>query len=486
MRRIDEAAALVGRSGRALMSAAGRAVADVVLAERPDVRRIAVLCGRGNNGGDGHVVARLLAEAGIEVDRFELGPATRPDAASARAEADAALGPARPLTPGADLDRALTDSDLIVDALFGSGLARPLEGVAAAAVAAIGRSATPTVAVDVPSGVDADRALASGPHVRAMLTVELAGASFAGVLPPVREAFGRRVVAGIGVPPELLALHADGELLTAERLRPHLPRRPIDAHKYGVGTVLVVAGSPRYLGAAELACRAAYRGGAGLVTLAAAERYPGGWPEVVLQPLGPEGAAAALRDAGPARSRVLVIGPGLDGVRAAEIADLLDAHPGDAVLDAGALQPDGALRDAVRSHGRCLLTPHHGEAARLLERTSDDVRSDPVGAALTLARSWGAKVALKGAVTLLADPTGTLLLSDRGHPGMAVGGSGDALAGLLGAWLGTGDPLWRAAAAIYLHGLAGELAAERFGDGLLPSDLIAAIPTAKRSIATDA
>lgn len=270
--------------------------------------------------------------------------------------------------------------------------------------------------------------------------------------------------------------------LTPELVAPWLPRRALDVHKYDAGAVLVLAGSERYQGAAELVCRAALRAGAGLVTLAAPERYPGGWPEVVLEPLDwlgdplehidrqsdPLERLAAVR---PVDARV--IGPGLDERAAPLLPRLVALSDAPTVLDATALVNSGEWRAALRNHGRCVLTPHAGEAARLLGVGSSAVRADPFGTARELAAMTGAVAVVKGALTVVSAPDGRVAYCDRGHPGMATGGSGDVLAGCMAALMcGLDDVFEAAGLAVFACGVAGERAAARHGNGMVPSDTV--------------
>ncbi len=485
MRSADAAAEAAGMPTLLLMEAAGRAVASAAAEAFEGARTVLVLCGKGNNGGDGYVAARYLAAAGMAATVLELAP--RPaggDAASARGALLAHGTSPEPLTLAALRD-ALTHADLVVDALLGSGLDRPVEGELAALLTEVAASGLPVLAVDVPSGVASDSPVPPGVHLEADLTVQLAGAKLASAFFPARAAFGETVVADIGIPQAVLEQASPVRLLDAGTAAGWLPARAPDAHKMSAGTVLVVAGSPRYLGAAELACRGAYRGGAGLVTLAAAGRAPSGWPEVVLEPLDWDDPAplAALADLEAKRVQAAVIGPGLDPRALPWLPELLRRLPGPTVLDAGALATDEAVLQAIRAHGRCVLTPHVGEAARLLGRTAEQVLAEPLASAAELAHALGAVCVLKLAGAVVAAPDGRLAVSTRGHPGMAVGGAGDVLAGLLGALLAGGDPFERACAATYLHGRAGELAGERRGVGLIADDVANALPAAALELA---
>ncbi len=457
-----------------LMEAAGRGVAEAMRQRFPAARRVLVLCGKGNNGGDGYVAARFLRGAGCDVEVLEMAPEPSGEDAAAARRALVAHGVAAAPLDAQRLAAALERCEVVVDALLGSGLDRPLHGPLQGWVEQVTASALPVVAVDVPTGVSADATMPPGPHLNAALTVQLAGAKRASAFYPARSAFGDTVVVDIGIPRQVLEQASPVTLLDADSVARWLPARPPDAHKYTAGTVLVVAGSERYLGAAELACRAAYRGGAGLVTLAAADRAPAGWPEVVFEPLRWADASPldALETLDPKRAQVAVVGPGLDPAARPWLPLLLARLEGPVVLDAGALEPGAALLDAVRAHGRAVLTPHVGEAARLLASSTGAVLADPLAAAATLAERYAAVTVLKGASTVVAAPDGRQAVSTRGHPGMAVGGTGDVLAGLLGALLTHGDPFERACAGVYLHGRAGERAAAERGLGLVADDVV--------------
>lgn len=490
LRAADAAAAEVGVPVALLMEAAGGAALADLRAAWPDARRTAVLCGPGNNGGDGFALARAAQLAGLEVQVLDLRPDVERRGAAAGARAAwLARGEILPLDP-ATLVPALADADVIVDALFGSGLDRALEGDAAEVAARLDGSTGRVLAVDVPSGIDARLAVPPGPTVRATRTVQLAGAVPASALAPARFAFGTWTVADIGLPESAFAAGTRPRLVGDASAARDLPAPAPDAHKYQAGAVLVVAGSERYAGAAELACRGAHRGGAGLVTLidpGAAERTGAAdaWPETIRwapDVPAPESVLAGLHEVDERRQGARVIGPGLAADVAEGIGPALAGVAVPTVLDASALTP--ALRSPARRHGRCWLTPHHGEAARLLELTASEVGADPIAAARRLAREWGAGVVLKGAGAVVAAADGRVRVVAAGHPAMASGGTGDVLAGLLGAALAAPheDALVRVAAAVHLHGRAGERAARRYGLGMRASDLAEALPGARRAL----
>lgn len=483
MREADRAAMDAGVASVLLMEAAGRGVADLLAVRWPDATDVLVLCGPGNNGGDGWVTARYLALAGLRVQALEMSSSPSSEDASRARDAWIALAdqPPRPLETDV-LAGYLPHVDVVVDALLGSGLSRPLEATLDQVAALLDRADVAVLAIDVPTGISAARGQPPGAHVRATVTAQLAGPKLSCALEPARSAYGTWHVVDIGIPEDILDRASTVELLDAERPPSSPAPRPADAHKYSVGTVLVIAGSARYLGAAELACRGAYRGGTGLVTLAAEQRLAGGWPEVVFEPLDWSGdPVRSLAGIEAKRAGCIVMGPGLDPRANAYLPEIIGLFAAPYVLDAGALLPRPALREAVAAHGTCLLTPHVGEAAALLETSSGDVLADPLGSALQIADSWNAVVALKGATTVIARPSGRASICTTGHPGLATGGTGDVLAGLAGALLAAAGPTTAddvadaAEIAVWRHGLAGEAAAERYGNGLVASDVADAV-----------
>ncbi len=489
----DRLAEQAGVSVHELMAAAGEAVAREVMSRFPRAERALVLCGPGNNGGDGYVAALDMARR-LEVSVLEATSEPRTAAAAAARtqllDRGQAPGPLEAEAVRRWLDDAARGAAVVVDALLGSGLKRPLDGVLSEVVDTVNEGAVPVVSIDVPTGIDADRAGVTGKHVRADVTVQLAGAKVASAFLPARAAFsGARggehadvVVADIGVPGQVLEDVSPTLFLDAHGVAAWLPLREPDAHKYEVGTVLVVAGSTRYLGAGELVCRGAWRAGAGLVTLVAKARHPAAWPEtVVAAPGEPRDWPPPGLDARAANA--LVVGPGLDASDPdsphRSLGRLLDWAPGPVVLDAGALRPDLLLAITPTSR-KVVITPHHGEARRLLAAVGSDVdpADDPLGAARALTHATGATTVLKGATTVIVAPGGQEAVSDRGHPGMASGGTGDVLAGALGALLAAPgcDVFERCCLAVFAHGRAGELAAEARGNGLVASDLVEVLP----------
>ena len=493
MREIDRAAIVeLGIPSLTLMERAGHAVADAAAELAGERGRVVVVCGAGNNGGDGYVAARLLREAGRTVRVVALVGAERlgPDARAVREHAERAGvpvdggGPRAPLPAGA--------GDVVVDAIFGTGLGRPPEGSFAEAIAAIEAArlaGARILAVDVPSGLSADTGHPLGPCVRADRTVTFAFAKRGLAVEPGLSLAGEVTVVDIGIPPEAARRVPTGcELLTEAEARALVPARARDAHKGDAGRLLVVAGSPGKTGAAHLALTGALRGGAGLVTLAArAAVLPfalAGRPEAMSfslagdGPLG-RGDLAPLLEA--ARDvDALAIGPGIP--RGPETGELLRAlltgagKP--AVVDADGLNALASDPSLLAGLGvPLLLTPHPGEMARLCGTTIAEVQADRIRIAASRARAWDATVILKGARTVVADPAAPPTVVPTGNPGLATGGTGDVLTGLCGALLAGGFPPPAAGrVAAWVHGRAGDLAAARFGErGLVAGDLGEAI-----------
>ena len=508
MRAFDRCAIdQVGVAAAELMERAGAAVARETLA-RPDRARdpIRVVCGPGNNGGDGYVAARHLRAAGREVAVLTLAaPEKLQGEARTHWERMLAAGvPAqRVIDPAAwrELQPLWGGAGTVVDALFGTGLSRALEGLPAQVVSDLAALAAYRIAIDIPSGLSADTGELLGASFCADLTVALALPKRAHVLTPAAERVGELVVADIGIPAAVIesAPPSDLELLTAEELRPRLPRRGRGAHKGDFGRVLIVAGGPGKVGAAELAARAAQRAGAGLVTVAAAasiqralESRQLEWMSVAL----PEGSGRSLaREAGAALLElarsfdVVAAGPGLGrdaGTRDA-VLELVHDCPRPLLLDADALNvhADAGVHPAGSAARPVVITPHPGEFARLLSSSAAQVQRRRLELAREYAQRHGVHVVLKGYRTLIAAPDRKAWVSPTGNPGMATGGSGDVLTGVLAGLMGQKIPLVDALAlGVYCHGRAGDRAAARVGElALIASDLLEELPAAFTELA---
>jgi ADP-dependent NAD(P)H-hydrate dehydratase / NAD(P)H-hydrate epimerase len=465
-----------GISGYELMGRAAEAVFAAASRRWPEARRWVVLCGAGNNGGDGYVIARLARRAGREVRVCGLtdpGGLTG-DAARAWQDFVADGGTVEPFATG-----LLADAGLIVDAVLGTGLARPVTGELRAAIEAVNAAQRPVVAVDIPSGLDATTGLPSGAAIRADLTVTFVGRKLGLHLGAGPDHTGVVEFADLGIPAAVveragLAGKAPLRLFTASELPRILPRRTATAHKGNFGHVLVVGGNHGMSGAVRLAGEAALRTGAGLVSVATRPAHAPLLP-LVRPELMCHGIAGAA-DLAPlfARATVVAVGPGLGQdawARELLAATLSCGLP--LVVDADALN----LLTASHPHrDDWVLTPHPGEAARLLGMTTAQVQRDRLGALRSLRERWGGTIVLKGSGTLVAGAAGPGWAITTGNPGMATAGMGDVLTGItagLIAQSGAGIDLSdSAAAAAFVHGAAGDRAASGGQRGILASDLI--------------
>lgn len=502
MREIDRAAMdEYGVNGLQLMENAGRGVADAVkreLAARAagGERRVVIATGKGNNGGDGYVAARHLKNSGCGVTVFSLAPVED-------LKGDAALNARAWLRMGGEVGNILSEGDVegcassfrhacvIVDAMFGIGLASPVKGAGAKVIELINGLDKKVVAIDVPSGIDAATGAVLGCAVRAGVTATMALPKIGLYTYPGREYAGRVEIVDIGLPAQLLT---DGRirwnLLTREDVRGLLRPRARDTHKSACGHLLVVAGSPGKTGAAYMTAMGAMRTGAGLATIALPRGLNAAMEaktiEVMTEPL-PETADGALDEASfeaiqrIAKGKTVAVGPGLgntEGVyrlmerMAKEMEEPL-------VIDADGLNAFVGRLELLRgSKSPRVLTPHPGEAARLLGARPSEIQGDRIGAARALAAMSGAVVALKGASTVIADPEGDIYINPTGNPGLSTAGTGDVLAGMIGGLMAQGRPPVEAACvATYAHGLAADKIKEGRGEaGMMATDLLPVIP----------
>jgi NAD(P)H-hydrate epimerase len=493
MRALDRLAIeTIGIPAPVLMESAGRQVAEVAHGLLGRAGRILVLAGVGNNGGDGLVAARHLKERGHELRVVVIGAPERasPDF-RLQLEIWLRLGgtittiteEAFDLASEEVLAEAVRHSELLIDAIFGTGLSRPLSPKMMRIITTTDLSPGPTVSVDVPSGLDASSGQELGAAVHADVTVTFQLPKL-GLLPhPGRFRAGRLEVVDIGIPLSLTAqlptFDTAAELLDAEDLERALEPRLPDAHKGTFGHVLIVAGVPDRPGSALLAARAAARVGAGLVTIGSDEetvrRLSPAFLELMGATLGARRVELPQLLAALDGKRALVLGPSLPPAQVTEyLASLLSQLAVPVVLDAGALSSITDLSVLHAHADETVLTPHPGEAATLLNTSVRAVQADRPGAARELATRSRCTVVLKGAGTLIAGPSGRLGIVDRGHPALATAGTGDVLAGVIGGLLAQGLPPRRAArAGVLLHAIAGERAAKLGGEKrLVASDLL--------------
>jgi NAD(P)H-hydrate epimerase len=485
----------LGVPAELLMELAGAAVAREAEALRAPGAAVTVLCGTGSNGGDGLVAARHLLLRGVPVRVVAVG-----DPAAWRGETAANWRRLQALGLALDAGEPSPEPGaVIVDAVFGTGLARAVEGPAALAIRRM-REARPTcrvLAVDLPSGLAADTGQPLGDAVAADVTVTLGLPKLALTLEPGRSLAGRVIVARIGIADEAPGVAARAELWTRAGAARRLPPRPRDGHKGRFGHVLVVAGSEGKTGAAALAALGAARSGAGLVTVACPERtlpvLAASHSELMTAAV-PEAAGGCFGRAAEksvlelaAARDVVALGPGVG--RAEEtrgfVRTVVRALANPLVLDAdGLVAFEGAAAELRARRAPTILTPHPGEAAGLLGSTPAEVNRDRLAAARRLAADTGALVALKGAATVVAAPDGFVAVNPTGGPALASGGTGDVLTGVIAGLLAQGvAPRDAAVLGVFVHGAAADRLAERRGSvGLLAGEVAGALPDALRAL----
>jgi len=469
-----------------LMEMAASAVSEVVVDRYADARSVVIACGPGNNGGDGLAVARQLHCRGFRVEAALLvaGSSLRGDAAKqldlARSFGVAVLDCAEALDGFA---ASLGGADLVVDALFGTGLDRALDGRFAEAVDTINRAGRPVVAVDVPSGLSGSSCQVLGASVEAAVTVTFAAPKLAHLLPPACGRCGEVAVGDIGIPPWVLEKQARCGVVEEDDVAGWLPARPFDAHKGCFGHLLLVAGREGRAGAAALGARAAVALGAGLVTVATARPAVAPIqslvPEAMVDVLPTDEDGAVRGDGIEAlfdKATALAVGPGLglgDGPRRL-LTVILEKWRGPLLLDADALTLLGGRTEALQGRDTpAVLTPHPGELGRLLGVPTAEVTSDRLGTAAEVASRGSAIVVAKGARTVIAGGDGWSLINPTGTAGLASGGSGDVLTGAIGSLLAQGvEPKQAAACGVWLHGRAAELAGSK-RPGAVPAGVLA-------------
>lgn len=470
-----------GTPGIVLMENAGRAVADAIVARFPQ-GPVSVLCGPGNNGGDGFVVARLLAEWGWPVTLFLLGAREKLKGDAAEA-ADRWPGAIHPL--GRDAGQG---ASLIVDAIFGAGLSRDVDGIAAEIIRRIGNARTPVVAVDMPTGIDGNTGKVRGEAFAASLTVTFFRAKPGHLLLPGRLHCGDLLVRDIGIDRQVLDEIEPRTFVNEPPLwAPAFPRPRLDSHKYTRGHAVVVSGDASHTGAARLAARGALRAGAGLVTVASPPSAilvnAAHLTSIMLMPF--DGADALTKILEDKRKNALLIGPGAGigwETRDNVLAALLSGAA--MVLDADALTSFAEIpRDlfvAIKGYfaGPVVMTPHEGEFARLFPKIAEEGGSK-LERARKAAAEAAAVVVLKGADTVVAAPDGRAAIARNAGPELATAGSGDVLGGMILGLLAQGMPPFDAAcAAVWLHGEAGDC----FGPGLISEDLPEMLPAVLRDL----
>ena len=499
MREIDRVTSeRFGVPSLSLMEKAGKAVADFVVREYPSARRVGVICGKGNNGGDGFAVARKLHETGWEVLVLLLA-----DPAELRGDAAAMFQklPVKPVTASSTAElkgesaRAVLSAHLLVDAVLGTGFRPPVQGLYGEAISAMNATVVPIVAVDIPSGADSDSMHPqSEARARADAVVTFTAPKLAHVFAELTE--GPIVVSPIGSPDEAIVSSLGLNVTTPQDVARLIGPRPRDSNKGNFGHVLVVGGSLGKSGATAMAGMSALRAGAGLSTVATATSVlptvASFHPELMTEPLHEtEAGTISLRALEYGRfdelvkgKTVLAIGPGIS--RNPETSEfvrtIVGRHRLPMVVDADGLNAFETKTAQLTGTTRPLvITPHPGEMARLMGSTAAEVQKDRLNVARMFAREHGLFVVLKGHRTLIAHPDGTVWVNTTGNPGMATGGTGDILTGIVAGMMAQhpGDIFEAVITAVYLHGLAGDIARETMGEhSLVATDLVNALPQA--------
>jgi len=507
MREIDRVTSeRFGVPSVTLMENAGTAVAEFVLAEYASAQKIAVVCGKGNNGGDGFVAARKLHEAGREVGVLLLA-----DSAELRGDAAAMFKklptPAMIVKSGSDLKnnkmRPVFDTDLLVDAILGTGFHPPVSGLYGEAIARTNASSAPVVAVDIPSGADADvMGEQTGAVARADAIVTFTAPRPAHVFGTLTK--GPIQISPIGSPEDAIVSALQLNVITPHDIVSLLGPRPPASNKGSFGHVLVIGGSLGKAGAAAMAGMSALRVGAGLSTVATPKSVlptvAGFHPEVMTEALEEtEVGTISLRALNDGRldslveqKTVLAVGPGIS--RNQETAELVrtlvSRYKVPMVVDADGLNAFEGHAEKLSGQGSALvITPHPGEMARLIGSTAAAVQRDRLNVARTFARDHKLVVVLKGHRTLVAHPDGTVWVNTTGNPGMATGGTGDILSGMVAGMMAQHPTkiMESVIAAVYLHGLAGDIAREVMGEqSLVATDLLKTLPQAFRRVQRDA
>lgn len=469
-----------------LMENAAIAVVDAVFAHYPDSDRVAIVCGTGANGGDGFAVARHLENRGVVPVVVVVG-----DRASIKGDAQTNLAvcerlgiPIYDVRDGRDVETVLAhaaDADLVVDAIFGTGLNRPPSGIHADVIRGIAELRIPVLAIDLPSGADASSGEPFEPCLQAEVTVTFAAPKLCHVFEPAALYCGEVIVADISIPDAALEEETVTlALITPRDIQAHVAPRLAATHKGTYGHVAVIAGSPGRSGAAVMCARGAIRTGAGLVTV---------MTDPDTAKLVHAGSIEAMTWSGTDLQEFLrnktaaLVGPGLpdDDTSYANVRATIDAIELPLIIDASALNAFASRAAEINPRGLPrVITPHPGELARILGTDTKSINAGRIDAARDAARACNCVVVLKGYQTLVAEPDGHVWVNPTGNPGMASGGMGDVLSGMVAAFLARDtDPLDAACAAVYLHGLAGDILKEEFGDtGLAAMDLADRIPAA--------
>ncbi len=504
MNKIDEYIVNeIGISASVLMENAGRVVAHHIYNGHDNLKNVLILSGIGNNGGDGFVVARHLCEKGVDVKVVAVGqPKEMNECAKLSFQIIKNLGiPIYHINDGggvALLEKLIPIQDMVVDAIFGTGLSKPIEGFYEMVVDAVNRLSDYTVAVDVPSGIDSDSGQIFGSAIRADKTISFIFPKVGNIMYPAADCCGELIVETIGISTKFIPTdNMKHNVITENVARDLIPPRPKDSHKGIYGTACVIAGSSGMTGAAILTCKAALRCGLGLLKLYIPESLrhliTTSIPETVIVPIEEmrKGVISLSQIdsiiGSVAESSVVAIGPGcgVSGEMNEMLRRLITELEVPLIIDAdglNALAKNVELLNDKKS--QILITPHAGEMARLLSTTIDEVMLNPIDTAISFAKKYGVIVVLKNSRTVIANPSGEVYVNVNGNTGMATGGTGDVLTGIITGFVAQGLSLYHAAIlGVYIHGSAGDVMSESKGEfGLVATDLVEGMPSAFRKL----
>ncbi len=488
-----------------LMENAGRIVADEIQSDFCHLKKVLIICGMGNNGGDGFVIARYLYESGINVHVITIGQTKnmRDDAVinfEIIKKMDIPIHHINDISGVSKLEKILPLQDVVVDALFGTGLSRVVEGFFEKVILAVNNLSSFVYSVDIPSGVDSNSGKIMGISIQADKTITYIYPKIGNIMYPAADKCGELVVKNIGLSTEFIPSgDMKHNLITEELACELLPHRPKNSHKGTYGTACVIAGSMGMTGAAILTSKAALRCGIGLLKLYIPESLhhliTTSIPEAVIVPLVEmrRGVIAITQMdvimQGINGAKVVAIGPGcgVSGEMLELLRRLIKELEKPIVIDADGLNVLAKNVDILLdSNSDIVITPHPGEMARLLDVTIDEVIEKPIEIASEFAKKYGVVVVLKGARTVVADKSGTIYVNVTGNTGMATGGTGDVLTGIITGFIAQGLYVTDAAVlAVYIHGLAGDKIMESKGEyGLLASDVVEGLPYAFRQLET--
>ncbi|MBI4826108.1 MAG: NAD(P)H-hydrate dehydratase [Nitrospirae bacterium] len=502
MMDIDRAAInRYGIVGTELMERAGLACVKKVN-EIYKVQNIYVLCGGGNNGGDGFVIARILHGEGRDVKAFISVPASKlkGDAKTNYIRAKKAGVEIFPIKSLLTLSSSLFHKrSLIIDALFGTGLSKDIRSPLSDVINKVNRLSSPVLSVDIPSGISSDTGQVMGYAIRADHTVTFGLPKRGHLLYPGAEYTGSLSIADIGFPQKLLtSSKIKVDLIQKADALSLMPQRPKDSHKGTYGHVLIIAGSRGKTGAALMAAKACLRTGAGLVTIgipdSLVDTFQARVTEEMILPLPDKDNGTLSSAAVPVilkflekRGDVLAIGPGISNDKeiSALVCELIKRSNVPIVIDADGLNAIAGDTSVLKKSGApVIITPHSGEMARLLNGKAENLQDDRINTAISFAKKTKTYLVLKGAPTIIAAPSGDSFINSTGNPGMSTAGTGDVLTGMISAFLAQGlSPLDASILGVYMHGHAGDIAAEKKGEhSLIASDIIKAIPSVFRSI----